>query len=153
VNRLMAMAFIGALCMAALTACGGDDDDSGSASDLQEANAAYCQDLTAYASALKALVALGPTATKAQYEDAAEAAKDAREDLASSAEKLGEEGVQNLQTQVDELKDQLKDAPDEKSAASILAAAQPQAIKVQASAAAVNTAVCTPGNATTTTKA
>ena len=148
-KRLMAMAFIGALCMAALAACGGDDDDSGSASDLQEANAAYCQDLTAYTSALKAFVALGPTATKAQYEDAAEAAKDAREDLASSAKKLGEEGVQNLQTQVDEL----KDAPDDQSAASILAAAQPQAIKVQASAAAVNTAVCTPSNASTTTKA
>jgi len=152
VKRLMAMAFIGALCMAALAACG-DDDDSGSASDVQEANAAYCQDLTAYTSALKAVVALGPTATKAQYQDAAETAKDAREDLASSAKKLGEEGVKNLQTQVDELKDQLKDASDDQSAASILVAAQPQAIKVQASAAAVNTAVCTPGNATTTTKA
>ena len=150
-KRLMAMVFIGTLCLATLAACG-DDDDSGSASDVQEANAAYCQDLTAYTSALKAFVALGPTSTKAQYQDAAEAAKDAREDLASSAKKLGEEGVKNLQTQVDELKDELKDASDDQSAASILTAALPQAVKVQASAAAVNTAICTPGNASTTTK-
>src|SRR4051794_17913503 len=146
----MAMVFIGTLCMATLAACGGDD--SGSASDVQEANGAYCQDLTAYTSALKAFASLGATSTKAQYQDAADAVKDAREDLASSAKKLGEESVKNLQTQVDELKDELKDAPDDKSAASILAAAQPQAVKVQASAAAVNTAVCTPGNASTTTK-
>ena len=58
----------------------------------------------------------------------------------------------NLQTEVDKLRDELKDAPDDKSAASIVASAKTQATKVEASAAAVNTAVCTPANASTTAK-
>ena len=149
-HRLMALACTGALCLGALAACGGDDDSA--SGDLQEANAEFCQDLTAYGSAVKSFNALGPTATKAQYTDAADDVKSTREDLTDSAKKLSEAGVTNLQTEVDKLRDELKDAPDDKSAASIVASAKTQATKVEASAAAVNTAVCTPANASTTAK-
>lgn len=149
-KRLIAMAFTGTICLGALAACGGDD--SSSASDVQKANTEFCQDLTAYTTSLKTLAGLTATSTKAQYQNAVNGVKDAREDLVDSAKKLSEAGVANLQTQVDGLKDQLKDAPDDQAVAGILAAAQPEVAKVQASAGIVNTAICTPGNATTTTK-
>jgi hypothetical protein len=148
-HRLIALACSGALCLGALAACGDDSDSSG---DVQKANAAYCQDLTTYGAAVNSFIALGPTATKAQYKDAADDVKSAREDLTDSAKKLSEATVSNLQSDVDKLKDDLKDAPDDQSVAAIVASAAPQAAKVKASAAAVNTAVCTPSNASTTAK-
>ena len=52
---------LGLLSVVALTACGDDDDDE---SDVAEANAAFCEDLTAYGTAVGDLAALDPaTAT------------------------------------------------------------------------------------------
>ena len=48
---------------------------------------------------------------------------------------LGEAEWENLQTQVDTLRDQLQDAPDDEAVGAILEAAQPQATTVQASIA------------------
>ena len=77
--------------------------------------------------------------------------KSSREALVSSGKDLKEAEWTNLQTQVETLTDQLKDAPDDATASSIVTAANPQATAVQASVAAVNTAICTTGGATTTT--
>ena len=57
----------------------------------------------------------------------------------------------NLQTQVDDLTGQLKNAPDDVTVSSILSDANAQAATVQASIASLNTAVCTGSNTTTTT--
>ena len=132
------------LAAAALVACG-DDDDVG------EANAAFCDDLASYGTAVADLAALDPaTATKSDYESAADDVRSAREDMVESAADLSEAEWANLETQVDTLRDQLQDAPDDQAVQSILEAAKPQAATVQASIATLNTAVCAAGAATTT---
>ena len=150
-KRLVAVGLVGLFSMTALAACGDDDDDS-SAAAVQNANAAFCTDLTAYAAALTSLAALEPeTATKADYTTAAEAVKSSREALVASGKDLSQAEWTNIQYQVGTLTDQLKDAPDDATVSSILTDAKPQAAKVQANVATLNTAVCTAGSATTTT--
>ena len=134
------------LAAAALVACGDDDDD-----DVGEANAAFCDDLAAYGTAVADLAALDPaTATKSDYDSAADDVRSTREDMVESAADLGEAEWANLETQVDTLRDQLQDAPDDEAVQSILDAAKPQAATVQASIATLNTAVCTAGATATT---
>ena len=134
-----------------LAACGSDDDDS--ASDVADANAAFCADLTTYVASLTSFAALDPTAaTKADYEAAAGEVKSARADLAASRADLVGAELDNLESQADDLDGVLADAPDDAVAATIVAEAQIQVTQLQASAAAVNTAVCTaPGGTTATT--
>lgn len=130
------------------TGCGDDDDDG----DVSEANAAFCEDLGEYISAVGTLAALDPaTATKDDYDDAVDELGSTREDMVESAADLSEAEWENLATQVDELRDQLVDAPDDVAVQSILQDAAAQAVTVQASAAAVNSAVCGVGTATDTT--
>jgi len=151
VKRLVAVGLVGLFGMTAFAACGDDDDDS-SATAVQNANAEFCTDLTAYATALTNLAALDPTtATKADYTTVADAVKSSREALVSSGKDLSQAEWANVQSQVGTLGDQLKDAPDDATVSSILTDAKPQAAKVQASVATLNTAVCSTGGATTTT--
>jgi hypothetical protein len=138
------------LAVGALAACGDDDDDD--AADVVEANAEFCDDLSTYGTAVAALAALDPaTATPDDYESAAEEVQSTREDMVESAGDLAEEEWENLQTQMDTLRDQLGDAPDDQTVQAILDEARPQAAAVEASVATLNTAVCTTGAATTTT--
>ena len=66
-KRLLMFGVLG-LAAAALVACGDDDDD-----DVGEANAAFCDDLAAYGTAVADLAALDPaTATKSDYDSAAD---------------------------------------------------------------------------------
>ena len=69
--------------------------------------------------------------------------------MVDSAADLSQAEWENLATQVDTLRDQLQDVLDDQAVQSILDEAKPQAVAVQASVAAVNTAVCTAGSATT----
>ena len=134
-----------------LAACGDDDDDT--VSNVQEANAAFCQDLVVYGDALAAFGALDPaTATKADYEAAADAVKSARGDLSDSGADLAEAEFENLETQAEDLDGALEDAPDDAAVADIVTAAQVQIAEVQASVASLNTAVCTAENSATTTQ-
>ena len=134
------------LAAAALVACGDDDDD-----DVGEANSAFCDDLAEYGTAVADLAALDPaTATKSDYDSAADDVRSTREDMVESAADLSEAEWANLETQVDTLRDQLQDAPDDQAVQSILDAAKPQAATVQASIATLNTAVCTAGATATT---
>ena len=133
----------------ALVSCGGDDDD---ASDVAEANAAFCGDLATYGSAIGAFAALDPaTATKDDYEAAAEEVRSTREDMVDSAEDLSEAEWENLQSQAETLQDQIRDAPDDEAVQGILDEAKAQAATVQASVATLNTAVCTSASTTPTT--
>ena len=84
-----------------------------------------------------------------QYQDAAGAVKSARTDLAASGVDLTEAEVANLKAQAEQLDGALTDASDDAVVADIVTAAQTQVTAVQASAAAVNTAVCTGANVTT----
>ena len=146
-RRLMVSSILVSIALVALTACGDSDDDE---SDVAEANTAFCGDLAAYGAAVADLAALDPaTATKDDYDSAAEAVSSTREDMVESAEELSEAEWENLQTQVDTLRDQLQDAPDDQAVQAILDEAQPQAATVQASIATINTAVCTTGTTTT----
>jgi len=134
--------------LCAATACGDDDDES----DVADANTEFCGDLSSYGQALAALAALDPaTATKSDYDDAADEVRSTREEMVDSAEDLGEAEWANLQTQAETLVDQLQDAPDDQAVGAILDEAKPQAVAVQASVATLNTAICSPGTATTTT--
>ena len=144
-RRLLMLGALG-LAAATLVACGDDDDD-----DVGEANAAFCDDLATYGTAVADLAALDPaTATKSDYDSAADEVRSTREDMVESAADLSEAEWANLQTQVDTLRDQLQDAPDDQAVQSILDAAKPQAATVQASIATLNTAVCTAGTTATT---
>ena len=69
--------------------------------------------------------------------------------MVESAGDLAETEWENLVTQVDSLRDQLQDAPDDQAVQAIVEEAQPQAAAVQASAAALGNAICTVGGATT----
>ena len=143
-RRLLMFGVLG-LAAAALVACGDDDDDVG------EANAAFCDDLATYGTAVADLAALDPaTATKSDYDSAADEVRSTREDMVDSAADLSEAEWANLETQVDTLRDQFQDAPDDQAVQSILDAAKPQAVTVQASIATLNTAVCTAGATATT---
>jgi hypothetical protein len=147
VKKLLVVGVTGLLGASALVACGDDDD----ASDVADANAEFCEDLAAYGSAIGNLAGLDPaTATKDDYESAADEVRSTREDMVESAEDLGEAEWENLATQVDTLRDQLQDAPDDQAVQAILAEAQPQATAVQASVATLNTAICTAGGPATT---
>ena len=149
-NRLAVLGVVGLISLSAVTACGDDDDDT--VSDMQDANAAFCEDLTAYGSAIKGLADLDPaTATKDEYTTAVSAVTSSREALVSSGQDLSEAEWTNLQAQVETLTGQLQDAPDDATVSSILADADAQATAVQASVATLNTAICTSGGATTTT--
>ena len=144
-RRLLMFGVLG-LAAATLVACGDDDDD-----DVGEANAAFCDDLATYGTAVADLAALDPaTATKSDYDSAADEVRSTREDMVESAADLSEAEWANLETQVDTLRDQLQDAPDDQAVQSILDAAKPQAVTVQASIATLNTAVCTAGATATT---
>lgn len=137
---------LSALSLGLVVACGDDDDDT-----VADANAEFCADAAAYVSAVGSLAALDPTtATKADYDAAADEVRSTRETMIESGADLGEAEWENLQEQADELRDQLADAPDDQAVAAILAEAQPQAAEVQASAAIINTAVCTTTGTTTT---
>lgn len=144
---LVALASVGAV-----AACGDDDDDT--ASEVQEANTEFCQDLNAFGDAVAALADLDPAvATKGDYDEAVDRVKSARSDLSESGEDLREAEQENLEAQAEDLEGALEDAPDDAVVADILASVQSQVDEVRASAATLNTAVCTPENATTTTEA
>lgn len=147
-KRQLTIGLTALLSVSMLAACGSDDDDNGS--DVQEANAEFCQDLSTYGSALAGFASLDPTvATKADFEDAADAVKSARVDLAESRADLVDAELDNLESQADDLDGALADAPDDAVIADIVTAAQVQVAEVQISAAAVDTALCTAANSTT----
>ena len=148
-KRWLVLGVAGLVGAGALVACGDDDDDD--ASDVVEANAEFCDDLSTYGTAVADFVALDPaTASKDDYESAADEVRSTRESMVESAGDLAEEEWENLQTQIDTLGDQLRDAPDDQAVQAIVDEAKPQAQAVQASVATLNTAICTAGAATTT---
>jgi hypothetical protein len=147
-NRPLVLGIAGLLSLGALVSCGDDDDD---ASEVSEANTEFCDDLAAYGTAVGDLAALdSATATKDDYESAADEISSTREDMVDSAEDLAEAEWENLLTQVDSLRDQLRDAPDDQAVQAIVDEAKPQAAAVQASVATLNTGICSVGTATTT---
>jgi len=134
--------------VAALVACGDDDD----VDDVAEANSEFCDDLSSYGTAVADFAGLDPaTASKDDYDSTADEVRSARDDMVESAGDLAEEEWDNLLTQVDELRDQLRDAPDDQAVQAIVDEAKPQAATVQTSVATLNTAICSVGGATTTT--
>ena len=146
-RREMFAVGVGLLVVGVVSACGDDDDD-----DVAEANAEFCDDLGEYATAVGGFVALDPaTATKDDYDSAADEVRSTREDMVDSAADLGEAEWENLRNEADTLRDQLQDAPDDVAVQSIVETAKPQAATVQASIATLNTAICPVGGATTTT--
>lgn len=147
-NRRLMLGVVGLVSVSALVACGDDDDDG--ASEVAEANTEFCDDLSAYGTAVGAFAALDPaTATKDDYDSAADEVRSTRDAMVESAGDLAETEWENLVTQVDTLRDQLQDAPDDEAVQAIVDEAKPQAAAVQASAAALGNAICTVGGATT----
>ena len=147
-KRPMMVGVAALVAVSALVACGDDDDD---ASEVGEANAEFCDDLSAYGTAVADFAALDPaTASKDDYDSAADEVRSTREEMVDSAEDLAEEEWENLLNQVDSLRDQLRDAPDDQAVQAIVDEAKPQAATVQASVATLNTAICSVGGATTT---
>ena len=146
-NRRLVLGIAGLVSVAALVSCGDDDDES----DVSEANTEFCSDLSAYGTAVADFAALDPaTATKDDYDSAADEVRSTREEMVDSGEDLAEAEWENLATQVDTLRDQLRDAPDDQAVQAIVDEAKPQAATVQASVATLNTAICSVGGATTT---
>ncbi len=146
-KRKLAIGLTALASVSMLAACSSDDD---SGEDVQEANTEFCQDLSAYGTSLTAFAALDPaSATKADYDAAADAVKSARGDLAESRAELVDAELDNLEAQADDLEGLLADASDDAVVADIVTAAQTQVTEVQASAAAVNVAVCSAENSTT----
>ena len=149
-NRYLTLGVTGLLSLGALSACG--SDDTSTTDDVREANTTFCADLTQYASAIEAFVALDPAvATKSDVESAADDVESARENLSSSAANLSEAQRDNLDAQADDLTNALDDAADEETVAEIVAEAQAQATEVRASVATLDTAVCTSSGTTATT--
>ena len=147
-NRRLVLGVAALVSAGALVSCGSDDD---SASEVSEANTEFCKDLAAYGTAVADFVALDPaTASKDVYESAADEVKSTREDMVDSGEDLTEAEWENLLTQVDTLRDQLRDASDDQAVQAIVDEAKPQAATVQASVATLNTAICPVGGTTTT---
>ena len=148
-KRRLVLGIVGLVSVSALVACGDDDDDD--ASEVAEANTEFCDDLSAYGTAVADFAALDPaTATKDDYDSAADEVRSTRDDMVESAGDLAEEEWENLLTQIDTLRDQLRDAPDDQAVQAIVDEAKPQAATVQASVATLNTAICQVGGATTT---
>jgi hypothetical protein len=148
-KKQLAIGLTALVSVSMLAACS-SDDDSGSA--VQEANSEFCQNLSALGTSLTAFAALDPTtATKAEYEEAADAVRSAGEELADSGSDLVDAEKDNLESQVDDLEGALTEASDDAVVADIVTAAQAQVAEVQASAAAVDTAICTAENSATTT--
>ena len=148
-KRRLVLGIVGLVSVSALVACGDDDDDD--ASEVAEANTEFCDDLSAYGTAVADFAALDPaTATKDDYDSAADEVRSTRDDMVESAGDLAEEEWENLLTQIDTLRDQLRDAPDDQAVQAIVDEAKPQAATVQASVATLNTAICRVGGATTT---
>ena len=146
-NRRLVIGVAGLIGVCALVSCGDDDD----ASDVAEANAEFCENLTDYRTAVTDFVALdASTASKDDYDSAADEIRSTREDMVESAGDLAQEEWENLQTQVDDLVDQLRDAPDDQAVQAILDEAQPMAVEVQASVATLNTAICEVGGSSAT---
>ena len=146
-NRRLVLGIAGLVSVAALVSCGDDDDES----EVSEANTEFCADLSAYGTAVADFAALDPaTATKDDYDSAADEVRSTREEMVDSGEDLAEAEWENLATQVDTLRDQLRDAPDDQAVQAIVDEAKPQAATVQASVATLNTAICSVGGATTT---
>ena len=146
-NRRLVLGIAGRVSVAALVSCGDDDDES----DVSEANTEFCSDLSAYGTAVADFAALDPaTATKDDYDSAADEVRSTREEMVDSGQDLAEAEWENLATQVDTLRDQLRDAPDDQAVQAIVDEAKPQAATVQASVATLNTAICSVGGATTT---
>ena len=146
-NRRLVLGIAGLVSVAALVSCGDDDDES----DVSEANTEFCEDLAAYGTAVTDFAALDPaTATKDDYDSAAGEVRSTREEMVDSGGDLAEAEWENLATQVDTLRDQLRDAPDDQAVQAIVDEAKPQAATVQASVATLNTAICSVGGATTT---
>ena len=148
-NRLVGLGITTLVSVSTMVACGDDDDDDTSA--VAEANAEFCADLSAYGNAVADFAALDPaTASKDDYDASADEVRSTREAMVESAGDLAEQEWENLLTQVDTLRDQLRDAPDDQAVQTIVDEAKPQAQAVQASVATLNTAICTAGGATTT---
>ena len=140
--RRLSMTLGAALLTASMIASCGSDDDDDAAGDVVEANAEFCENLGAYTTAVGDFAALdSSTASKDDYESAADEVRSTHEAMVDSAADLGEEQWENLLTQTDALVEQLQDAPDDQAVQSVLDAAQPQAAAVQASAATLNTAL------------
>src|SRR6188768_504152 len=130
-KRRLVLGIVSVVSVSVLVACGDDDDDD--ASEVAEANAEFCGDLSAYGNAVADFAALDPaTASKDDYESAAEEVRSTRESMVDSAGDLAQEEWENLLTQVDALRDQLKDAPDDQAVQAIVNEAKPQAAAVQA---------------------
>ena len=147
-KRPLAIGLTALISVSMLAACGSDDDDTGS--DVVDANSEFCQDLSAYGTALAGFASLDPTvATKEDFDEAADAVKSARADLAESRADLVDAQLDNLETQADDLDGALADAPDDAVVADIVTAAQVQVAELQISAAAVDSAVCTAANSST----
>jgi hypothetical protein len=148
-KRRLVLGIAALVSVGALVSCGDDDDDD--ASEVSEANTEFCDDLAAYGTAVADFAGLdSATATKDDYESAADEVRSTREDMVDSAEDLAEAEWENLLTQVDTLRDQLRDAPDDQAVQAIVDEAKPQAATVQASVATLNTAICSVGGPTTT---
>ncbi len=146
-RRSLTVGVVGLVLVGTIVSCGDDDDSS----DIADANAEFCTDLSAYRRAVADLAALDPaTDTKEAYEDAVSEVRSTREEMVDSGADLAEAEWDNLQTQVDELRDTLADAPDDQTVQAILTEAQPQLAAVEASAATVNNAICPVGGPATT---
>ena len=149
-KRLLALGLVGLFGVSALAAC--SSDKKSTVTEVKNANAAFCGDLTAYGTAVKDLAALDPTtATKADYTSAADKVKSSREALVAAGKDLSQAEWTNLEAQAETLNGQLKDAPDDATVSSIVADFNTQVAKVQASVGTLNTAVCPIGSSTTTT--
>ncbi len=148
-KRILSISAAALVSVSMLAACGSDDDNN-TVADVVDANAGFCQDLRTYVDSLTAFTALDPaTATKEEYESAAGDIKSARSDLAGSRADLVEAEIDNLEAQADDLEGALADASDDAVVADIVTAAQKAVAEVQVSAAAVDTAICTADNSTT----
>src|SRR6188768_3577451 len=125
-KRRLVLGIVSVVSVSVLVACGDDDDDD--ASEVAEANAEFCDDLSAYGTAVSDFAALDPaTASKDDYDSAADEVRSTREDVVESAGDLAEEEWENLLTQIDTLRDQLRDAPDDQAVQAIVDEAKPQA--------------------------
>jgi hypothetical protein len=88
VKRLLTLGLVGLFGVSALAAC--SSDKKSTVTEVKNANAAFCTDLTAYATAVNDLAALDPaTATKADYTSAADAVKSSREALVAASQPRG----------------------------------------------------------------
>lgn len=115
---------LAAVMVGVVAACGGDDDAQG------DAISSLCSDLATLATASAQLDALDPiTATKGDYQDAADEVKSALSDVVDDAKDLDEANTDALQSAVDAVGSAVDDVPDD---ASIQEAIQSIAPQIQA---------------------